>query len=97
MTKKMMSLFRSLKSLFLYTQTGIILYVPEEIEDELDRMAKCGGLKSRKDLFNFAIAAFAWAIKQTREGKIVGAYDEKLDRFIEVVTPALENAKPEEA
>jgi len=69
-------------------------------EDQVKRLEvlmKATHLSTKKDLFNYALTLFEWAVDERRCGKLIAALDPKENRYKEILMPPLEAAARKEA
>lgn len=52
------------------------------------------GLETNAEVFRNALAIMAWMTKQTEEGSVIISVKEGQDTAKELISPALENARP---
>ena len=64
-----------------------------EHNDQLNRLLKDTGLRTRKDLVNNALTLLSWAVNQTQEGRIIASINETDRTYREVLLTALENVR----
>lgn len=57
---------------------------------ELEAMMTETELKTKKELFNYALTLLKWAIKERREGRIIASIDEPANKIKELDMPILE-------
>ena len=62
---------------------------PEKVA-ELENMMMETELKTKKELFNYALTLLKWAIKERREGRIIASIDESANKIKELDMPILE-------
>lgn len=74
-------------------RTRIQLDLPDARIRELDELMRACGITTRKDLFNYALTLFEWAIKEREQGRLVGSIAPDRGTFKEVVMPPLQAAK----
>lgn len=66
--------------------------ITDEQVNRLDGLMEVAGISTRKDLFNYALTIFEWAIDVRRSGRrVVGLADHER-RFQELIMPPLETA-----
>ena len=68
------------------------LDIPKDQIRELDVLMKQAGIATKKDLFNYALTLFEWAIAEKRSGRRVASVDSTDSNFKELIMPPLERA-----
>lgn len=61
---------------------------------EIENLMEETGIKTKRDFINNAITLFEWAIKERKSGLIVGAIDEKNNKYKELIMPSLSSIRP---
>lgn len=57
---------------------------------ELESMMQETELKTKKELFNYALTLLEWALKERREGRIIASIDEATNKIKELDMPIFE-------
>jgi len=70
----------------------IQLDMSEEQVKRLEFLMRETQLSTKKDLFNYALTLFEWAVDERKSGRLVAAVDSKENRYREIVIPPLEAA-----
>ena len=55
-------------------------------------MEKCG-IRTKKDLINYALTMLDWAVGETEKGNIIASLDESQDRYKELCLPIFPKRK----
>jgi hypothetical protein len=74
--------------------TRIQFDLPDTKIEELDKLMREGGIKTRRELFNNALSLLEWAIKQREDMRIIAAIDEESGSYRELSMPILDSVKP---
>lgn len=69
----------------------IVFEVSDELNSRLEKLMEEGQVATKKDLMNNALTMLEWAVKQRKEGLLVGKLDAKSDKFGELEMPILSN------
>ncbi len=69
----------------------IQLDIPEDKLIELKALMEEVGLASYGEVFNNALAIFAWAVRQKEQGRSIASLDEQMHSYKELLIPTLEN------
>jgi hypothetical protein len=69
----------------------IVFEVSDELNSRLEKLMKEGQVATKKDLMNNALTMLEWAVKQRKEGLLIGKLDAKSDKFGELEMPILSN------
>jgi len=64
----------------------------EERSEELDRLMGELGVRTRKELFNYALSLLKWAIKERLQGRRIASIAEDGGRIKEIEMPIFEAA-----
>lgn len=68
------------------------LEMSEESVEKIDRLQQDTGLRTRKELFENAMALFAKAVEMSKAGRRIAFIDPEHDRYREFTMPSLEAA-----
>jgi hypothetical protein len=55
----------------------------------LESLMKETRISTKKDLFNYALTLFEWAVNEKKDGKLIVAFDPHEERYKEMVMPPL--------
>lgn len=69
----------------------IVFEVSDEFNSRLEKLMQEGHIATKKDLMNNALTVLEWAMKQRKDGLLVGKFDERSDKFGELEMPILSN------
>lgn len=69
----------------------IVFEVSDELNSRLEKLMEEGQVATKKDLMNNALTMLEWAVKQRKEGLLIGKLDAKSDKFGELEMPILSN------
>jgi hypothetical protein len=62
------------------------------VEDIAKKMERTG-ISSRKQYFEYSLALFDWALRQSESGKLITALDEKKNSYKEISMPPLDRVR----
>jgi hypothetical protein len=62
----------------------------QEGAKELDDLLRITGVRTKKDLVNNALTLLKWAVKETRNGNMIAAVDDKKQTYKELAMPVLQ-------
>ena len=65
--------------------------LPEDKLRQLESLMKDAGIRTKKEFVNNALTLLAWAIRETKAGRVIAAVDENDHKYKEILLPALEN------
>jgi hypothetical protein len=71
------------------------LAFPDGYRDLIDGLQAKTGIKTQTDLFENAVALFAWAVKEIGRGKKIASVDDRRKSYNEIHMPALMTIKPD--
>lgn len=61
---------------------------PEKIA-ELEELMRATDLNTKKDLFNYALTFFKWAVRERQQGRIIASIDQEAGKVKEIDMPPL--------
>ncbi|MEE9275081.1 MAG: hypothetical protein V3V62_07220 [bacterium] len=74
-------------------KNGSVKRVQIDLDDrkmeELEMLLKDTGVRTRTELFNYALSLLKWAVKETKNGRQIMSIDEKGNTAKELVMPVL--------
>jgi len=65
--------------------------LPEEKLKQVEELMRESGIRTKKEFINNAITLLAWAIKETKAGRVIASVDEDQHRYKEILLTPLEN------
>ena len=72
------------------------LEIPKARMQVIEDLKGKGGLRSKKEVFESALALLEWAVKELNGGRIIASIDESTQHYREVVMPFFANIKARE-
>jgi len=70
--------------------------LPAKQAVEIEAMMSECGIETKKEFFNNALTLLKWAIRETKRGHAIAAFDEKADKFRAIHMPILDRVAPPE-
>jgi hypothetical protein len=58
---------------------------------QLEELMESTGLATKKDLINNALTLLTWAVRETKNGRMIVSLDGESKQYKEILLPALEN------
>lgn len=71
------------------------LDMPEDRVKDIELIMAKTGVRTRKDVFENALALFEWAVNERAAGYKIASVDEDRERFHELLMPALASIRHE--
>jgi len=65
--------------------------LPEDMLKQVEELMQESSIRTKKEYINNALTLLGWAIRETREGRVIASVDEQQQKYKEILLTPLEN------